>query len=270
MPNPFSITAATDTVRLDAQGRGSTTFTVSNRSGQLRRGRARLVTSDPGQASWLSVDGEAERNFTADGTQQYTVQVAPPPGSPAGRYTFGLDVVSVENPDEEWSQGPKVAFEVAPSPVKKPFPWWIVVVVAAVLLVGGLIAWLMSRGDGKPAAPQEPVPAADKPAPQEKPAQITRKCYVADVQVGANAFPHRACFTYKEGQPGCEVEYRYLKDLTQPPYDTKVLECTQQQAKFIGSHTDGYWFEMEVYFDALKGSFKDSASQSGAFTLSPE
>jgi hypothetical protein len=146
MPNPFSITAATDTIPLDAQGRGSTTFTVSNISGQLRRGRARLVPSDPGHASWLSVEGDAERNFAADGTHQYTVRVAAPPGTAAGSYTFGLDVVSVENPDEEWSQGPKVRFEVAPSqPPKKPFPWWILAVVAAVLVVGGLIAWLVSR-----------------------------------------------------------------------------------------------------------------------------
>lgn len=146
MPNPFSITTATDTVRLDAQGRGSTTYTVSNISRQLRRGRARLVPSAPGQASWLSVDGEAERNFTADGTHQYTVRVAVPPGVPPGRSTFGLDVISVENPDEEWSQGPRVGFEVAPSqPAKKPFPWWIVAVVLAVLLVGGLVLWLVLK-----------------------------------------------------------------------------------------------------------------------------
>jgi hypothetical protein len=146
MPNPFSITAATDTVRLDAQGRGSTTFTVSNISGRARRGRARLIPTDPGQASWLSLDGEAERDFTADGTQQYTVRAAVPPGTPPGRHTFGLDVVSVENPDEEWSQGPKVAFEVpATPPPKKPFPWWILLVVLALLLVGSLVAWLLSR-----------------------------------------------------------------------------------------------------------------------------
>jgi len=247
MPNPFSITAASDSIRLDAQGRGATTFTVSNRSGQARRGRARLAPSDAGQASWLSVDGEAERSFSPDGTQQYTVRVAPPPGAPVGRYTFGLDVVSVENPDEEWSQGPKVAFEVAASqPAKKPFPWWIVVAAGAVLLVGGLMAWLMSRGDGKPA----------------------RQCYVANVKIGAAAFPHRACFTYN-GRPGCQVEYRYLVDMTQPPYDTTVQECTRHQAKFRGSHTDGYWFDMQVDFDALTGSFHDRANQQGTFTLSP-
>jgi hypothetical protein len=146
MANPFSITAATDTIPLDAQGRGSITYTVSNVSGQPRRGRARLVPSDPTQASWLKVEGEVERSFTADGTHQYTVRVAVPPGTPAGRSMFGLDVVSVENPDEEWSQGPRVGFAIAPSvPAKKPFPWWIVVVLAGVLLVGGLVAWLASR-----------------------------------------------------------------------------------------------------------------------------
>jgi hypothetical protein len=149
MPNPFSITAAADSVSLDSQGRGSTTFTVSNTSGRPRRGRAKLVPADPGQASWLSVAGEAERDFATDGTQQYTVQIATPPGTPPGRHTFGLDVVSVENPDEEWSQGPKVAFEVPAPPPKKPFPWWILLVVLALLLVGGVVIWLLLR-DGEP------------------------------------------------------------------------------------------------------------------------
>jgi hypothetical protein len=254
MPNPFSITAATETIPLDAQGRGSTTFTVSNTSGQIRRGRARLVPSDPGQASWLSVEGETERNFAADGTHQFAVRVAAPPGTPAGSYTFGLDMVSVENPDEEWSQGPKVRFEVAPSqPAGKPFPWWILVLILGLLLVGGLVAWLVSRN-------HKPVILAE----------AKTRCYVAEVMVGDILFPHRACFIYKAGQPdGCKAEYRYLGDTTQPPYDTTVHECTQHQAKFKGSHTDGYWFEMEVDFDTFTGSFYDSANQKGTFKLSP-
>jgi hypothetical protein len=150
MARPFNVTAAADSVRLDAQGRGATTYTVSNISGRARRGRARLVPGDPAQGSWLSVEGEAERDFTADGTQQYVVKIAVPPGTPAGKFTFGLDVVSVENPDEEFTQGPKVAFEVAPPAKKKPFPWWIIAVIAALLVVGGLVAWLLHR---KPAEP---------------------------------------------------------------------------------------------------------------------
>lgn len=255
MPNPFSITTATDTIRLDAQGRGSTTFTVSNISGRPRRGRARLVPDRPEQASWLSIDGEAERNFTADGTHQYTVRVAVPPGAPPGRYTFGLDVVSVENPDEEWSQGPKVRFEVAASqPAGKPFPWWILVLILGLLLVGGLVAWLVSRN-------RKPVVIL---------ADTKKRCYVAEVIVGDKPFPHRACFIYKAGQPdGCEAEYRSLENQTLPPYDTTVHECTQHQAKFKGSYPNGYWFEMEVDFDTLTGSFYDIVNQKGTFKLSP-
>jgi len=187
MPNPFTITTAADSVRLDSQGRGSTTFTVSNRSGQPRRGRARPVPSSPEQASWLSVDGEAERSFSPDGTQQYTVRVASPPGAPTGRYTFGLDVVSVENPDEEWSQGPKVSFEIpaTPSPKKKPFPWWILAVVAALLLVGGVVFWLLSR-DGKP---------KDSPEPQK--AGLLGEC-----KQDADCAEGLGCATEVPGQPG--------------------------------------------------------------------
>lgn len=146
MPNPFSITAATDTIPLDAQGRGSVTYTVSNVSGRARRGRATLTPAEAGQASWLSLEGDVERDFTADGTHQYTVRIATPAGTAPGRHTFGLDMVSVENPDEEWSQGPKVAFEIpATAPPKKPFPWWIVAVILGLLLVGGLVLWLVLR-----------------------------------------------------------------------------------------------------------------------------
>ncbi len=122
MPGPFNITAASDTVRLDAQGRGTTTFTVSNASGRSRRGRARLVPSDPAHAGWLSLEKDAERDFSADGTHQYTVRVAAPPGTPPGRFTFGLDVVSVENPDEEFTQGPKVGGRSPPCRARSPSP----------------------------------------------------------------------------------------------------------------------------------------------------
>jgi hypothetical protein len=183
MPNPFSITAATDTISLDAPGRGSVTYTVSNVSGQLRRGRARPVAASPAQASWLSVEGDAERNFPPNGTHQYTVRVAVPPATPPGRFTFGLDMVSVENPDEEWSQGPQVGFVVAaPSQqVKKPFPWWILVVLAAVLVVGGLIAWLASRGgDDVPYVGVE-EPSTEAPEAAAEPVAVETSLRIVNV-----------------------------------------------------------------------------------------
>ena len=67
-------------------------------------------------------------------------------------------MVSAQNPDEDFAEGPTVSFEVpAPAP-KKPFPWWIVAVAAAVVLViGGLTAYLMMR---EPAPPKQAEAAA--------------------------------------------------------------------------------------------------------------
>jgi hypothetical protein len=205
MPNPFSITAAADSVRLDSQGRGSMSFTVSNTSGRSRRGRARLVPADPGQASWLSLEGEAERDFTADGTHQFTVRIAVPPGTPVGRHTFGLDLVSVENPDEEWSQGPKVAFEVPAPPPRKPFPWWILVVVAGVLLVGGLVAWLVTRN-------HEPEKAG-----------LLGAC-VQDGECAAGL----SCFVETPGQPGFCVGTAGFQPCSSTRQCATGLTCQQQ------------------------------------------
>jgi hypothetical protein len=104
-----------------------------------------------GQArpEWAVVSGGEERDFATDGTQQFTVRLQVPPGTPPGRYTFHLLVTNVANPDEQYAEGPTVSFTV-PEPVpvtKKPFPWWIVALAAGVLIIGGgVVAILASRG----------------------------------------------------------------------------------------------------------------------------
>ena len=97
--------------------------------------------------SWLSLEGEHERKFAKGEAQQFTVKIAAPPGTPAGKYSFRLNIISVENPDDEFTEGPSVSFEVkelvpaAAAPRK--FPWWIVAVAAVVILGAGLITWLL-------------------------------------------------------------------------------------------------------------------------------
>lgn len=145
MSGPFTITTATSSVRLDSERRGEMTFTVFNASGLPIRGRARLVPQESTAEAWLSVDEETEEDFDVAGTTSYTVRVAVPADAPAGRYSFRLDMVGVENPDELYSQGPTGVFQV-PKPVSvSPFPWWIPVVAGGVvLLVGGvLLAFLL-------------------------------------------------------------------------------------------------------------------------------
>jgi beta-lactam-binding protein with PASTA domain len=146
MARVFSVTAASDTVPLDAAGRGEIAFTVSNASGRHLRGRARVVPQDPAQRSWLTIAGEPERDFPVGGVQQFTVQVAVPAGTPEGRHTFRLDAVSVQNPDEDYTQGPTVAFTVAKHEERKRFPWWIAAAAVAVLAIGGVSTWLILRG----------------------------------------------------------------------------------------------------------------------------
>jgi hypothetical protein len=139
MANPFAITAASNSVSLRNDRTGQAAFTVFNASGRPIRGRARIVAEDPTAEPWLSLVGDAERAFGIAGTEQFVVQIEAPPTAPAGAMRFRLDMVDVENPDENYSRGPTVTFQV-PEPVAapKPFPWWIVAVVAGIIVLIGV------------------------------------------------------------------------------------------------------------------------------------
>lgn len=154
MPSPFAITAASNTIPLDATTRrAEISFTVSNTSGRPMRGRAQIVPHDPATAGWYSLVGEAERDFAVGGTQQYTVHITVPPAAARSDYQVRLDVMGVVNPDEDFTQGPSVTFQTpAPAPVvvKKAFPWWIVIALVAVLVIGGgIFAVLRSRANAE-------------------------------------------------------------------------------------------------------------------------
>jgi beta-lactam-binding protein with PASTA domain len=104
-----------------------------------------LTVQKPVVQSWLALKEEPERVIPIAGTVQYTVAIVAPPDADPGSYSFNLDVLGEENPDEDYTRGPAVTFEV-PAPVvvkKRPFPWWILAVVAAVLLVVSLAAFFL-------------------------------------------------------------------------------------------------------------------------------
>jgi serine/threonine-protein kinase len=143
----FAITAARETVTLDNDGRAEVSFTASNTGPKSIAGRTKLVPLGSAKAAWLSLDGEQERNFAKGEAHQLTVHIAAPPGTPVGKYSFRLNIISVENPDDEFTEGPSVSFEVkeltvAQAPARK-FPWWIVAIAGVLVLGGGLITWLL-------------------------------------------------------------------------------------------------------------------------------
>jgi hypothetical protein len=117
MSSVLAITAATNQIELDNTRRSETSFTVSNASGRPLRAGVRVEPASPALPDWFTIAGEAERAFPVDGTQQFTVQVAVPPTFATGSYSFRLDALNLENPDEDYVQGPVVAFNVTDKPV---------------------------------------------------------------------------------------------------------------------------------------------------------
>lgn len=151
MPRAFDITSATDSVNLDASGRGELSFTVSNALGAPVHARITVLPSGDAKPEWTSIKGGAERDFTADGTQQVTVQFQVPPGTPPGRFTFQLLVADVMNPDERYAQGPTAAFvvpTVAPVVQKKPFPWMLVALVGGIVIIIAVVVGIIAGRGG--------------------------------------------------------------------------------------------------------------------------
>lgn len=194
MPDSFAITVATNNAVLDSVRQGRTSFTVSNTTARGARARARIAAQPASAASWLTLLGEAERDFASDGSQQYTVQISVPPTAPPGSYTFRLDMVDLANPDDDVSEGPTVRFVVEPPvPVKKPFPWWIVVaVIVGLILVGGVIYGLV-RVTHTTATVVTPTATVSKPTVTAVPARWQE---VASIPGGRTAF---AAVTGRDG-----------------------------------------------------------------------
>jgi hypothetical protein len=174
MPRKFTITTPTNQTRADAEGRAQVQFTVANTSGVPDRRLFRAVPLGDAQAAWLSLAGESERAFAADGVHQISVTATVPPGTPAGRYGFRLDSIAATRVGEEVEEGPAVYFDVAGSAAPKKSMAWLWIVIVAVLVIGGGVTWLMLR----PSQPEEPVAANP-----ETPADLIEVPDVASAQL---------------------------------------------------------------------------------------
>ena len=120
MSSALAITATNNSVPLDAQRHGETSFTVYNASGHAMRVRTIITPTPPAQASWFTIAGESERDFPVNGAQQFTVNVAVLSDVATGTYSFRLDAIDVNHPDDDAVLGPAVALEVTTTPVAIP------------------------------------------------------------------------------------------------------------------------------------------------------
>jgi hypothetical protein len=165
----FTVTAAGQRVNLDAAGTARASFTVTNTSPQALRGQLFARKLGEAKPEWFTVVGDTVRDFAPGEVQQVVVELKVPPGSAPGSYSFRLDAVSEADPDEDFTEGQSVAFDVAappPPPPKKKFPWWILAIVGAVvlLIVIGLVVWLLTRGDDE--STTTTAPTTTTPTPQ--------------------------------------------------------------------------------------------------------
>ena len=112
-PSSFTITAAGQKWPSIHRGLLEASFTVTNTSAQALKGRLLTRPADPASPEWFSIVGESVRDFAPNAAEQVVVQLDVPPGSPPGSYSFRLDAVSEVDPDEDFTEGPSVAFDVA-------------------------------------------------------------------------------------------------------------------------------------------------------------
>jgi len=154
MPS-FTVTAAGQKVNLGTSGAAQASFMVTNTSAQTLKGRMLTRPSDSGSPEWFSVVGESVRDFAPNAAEQVVVQVNVPPTAPAGAYAFRLDAVSAVDPDEDFTEGPSVEFDVeGQPPPKKKFPWvpwWILAIVGGVvlLIIIAVIVFLLVRNGSR-------------------------------------------------------------------------------------------------------------------------
>lgn len=139
----FSITTPSVSVELEPNRVGEVPFTVTNVSGGALRARVRVTASAGAPAEWFSVEGEAEQSFDSGAARQFTVRVEPPLGAAAGSYSFRLDAIGIEHPDDDYAEGPTCQVSVPGSkPPRVTTPrGYLTTLVGA--LIGGVVGELV-------------------------------------------------------------------------------------------------------------------------------
>jgi PASTA domain len=166
MARPFDITTTGDTATIAPGGNMRLVFTVTNTTQRPVRGSLRIKALDSGQASWLTIGGDAERDFSPGQAHQVEVTAKVPAGTAAGKFRVRLDALSVANPDDDFTEGPSVSLTITPPPPPPNggIPWWVWLIIGVVVLaVIGVAAWLLMRNKSGPSGEVIPEGLVGKP-----------------------------------------------------------------------------------------------------------
>ena len=133
----FTISAPVEPVRL-RDGAGTAAFMVTNTADQPVQGRVMVMPSATAPADWFTLSDATTHVFAAGGVEQAVVSIAVPAGTASGGALLRLAASNVENPEEDFTEGPPVSFDVAPPPPAVPWwkrYWWALALGALVLLI---------------------------------------------------------------------------------------------------------------------------------------
>jgi hypothetical protein len=147
---PTRLSMAETSQGADRIQKGTLTLTVRNNSARSRAGRVAIETQGTAKPDWFSIEGalptsprEVEREFQAKASETIRVTIQVSDAGPAGSHLFRVRATAEDDPDDDFTVGPNVAFEVAAAAAPQPkpqFPWWAGAIAAALvlLLVGGM------------------------------------------------------------------------------------------------------------------------------------
>lgn len=250
MARTFTITCAAGTIRLAGQARGECTFTITNTSAAVVRAHPTVIALDARAQNWFGVVGEPVRELAPGQTVQITVTILPA-GAPPGRYSFRLDMLPAEG--GERSAGPEACVELtseaAPLPVgSKPFPWWLLVIAAALLVIIGVVLWLALRDSGSTGAAAT-KDATGVPAPSDAVTEPT-KDPMAVGTAPKDPAPGRTVFSHEPADAQALAE-RWLASFRKQ--DAKQLAAITSAPAFIGDQrADDATAILKLYTALLK------------------
>src|SRR5262249_22679640 len=103
---------------------------------------------------WVTLAAPADIHIEKDKEATYIVNVKVPPKSPAGEYSFRLDVANVATPDvSDSSQALAFHVDETKATPRPKWPWLVAAAVVLLLVIGGVVALLMTKGDKGVAVP---------------------------------------------------------------------------------------------------------------------
>ena len=223
----FAITTTTENLIADVNGtaKASIIFTVTNNSEKPIRGIANLQPLDRTEEAWLSFDGEAEKDFPAGGTLQYTVifnKPLPPltegQTEPEEKYPYKLIVASAVRPDEDFDEGPLVTIykpERKGVTKKQGIPWWVFLIIGVVVLaiIGGVLFFLLR---GKKEKKRVPDVTSKATTVEDAKKQIEDAGYTVDIKDILAADKKVGSVVTQDPAANAEADAGTLVKLTQP------------------------------------------------------